>query len=467
MEEKSNQEVHILQNIENKKNVELKTRKKLKGYCRFLRNIIKEKSKSMKEIIQKRFIKWRKDALKGKIKKTVMIRISVSKEKEPKNKYQISKANPKDQSRSVNKNELKSFNINNIQRNITNLKVQKVDDFIKEDNKINHNKVNVANKYNNIEIKNISNNNNINKDKKEKEEKNINYKQINSINKNEEKKYNNDIKIDLSKYNKKNDNNNKNKITNKNENPTINTKAIKLNSENFKQIPKPNQNNIKNKPQELNKKPISNISNINVVYTSSTKKNNPNEIKTKVQNNYPIKNYQTDIKEKKNNYKSKENQTDLKDKIPKVLYRKYEGNEQYNSKPVNNIKIDLTKDSHSRQTFNKHINNKSYGNLSYDINKIQNTNIYNNNTYQGKNNNKNNNGNITNNKYSVKTDIYNNNDSSSLHSRSRKDSNAPGTIKIKKISKGGITTVIQHYSGQRRKYDNYDNNTHDINKNKK
>ena len=466
MEEKSNQEVHILQNIENKKNVELKTRKKLKGYCRFLRNIIKEKSKSMKEIIQKRFIKWRKDALKGKIKKTVMIRISVSKEKEPKNKYQISKANPKDQSRSVNKNELKSFNINNIQRNITNLKVQKVDDFIKEDNKINHNKVNVANKYNNIEIKNISNNNNINKDKKEKEEKNINYKQINAINKNEEKKYNNDIKIDLSKYNKKNDNNNKNKITNKNENPTINTKAIKLNSENFKQIPKPNQNNIKNKPQELNKKPISNISNINVVYTSSTKKNNPNEIKNKVENNYPIKNYQTDIKEKKNNYKSKENQTDLKDKIPKVLYRKCEGNEQYNSKPVNNIKIDLTKDSHSRQTFNKHINNKSYGDLSYDINNIQNTNIYNNNTYQGKNNNKNNNGNIANNKYSVKTDIYNNNDSSSLHSRSRKNSNAPGNIKIKKISKGGITTVIQHYSGQRRKYDNYDNNTHDINKKK-
>jgi len=465
MEEKSNQEVHILQNIENKKNVELKTRKKLKGYCRFLRNIIKEKSKSMKEIIQKRFIKWRKDALKGKIKKTVMIRISVSKEKEPKNKYQISKANPKEQSRSVNKNELKSFNINNIQRNITNLKVQKVDDFIKEDNKINSNKMNVGNKYNNIEIKSISNNN-ANKDKKEKEEKNMSYKQINAINKNEEKKYNNDIKIDLSKYDKKNINN-KNKITNKNENPIINTKAIKLNSENFKQIPKPNQNNIKNKPQEINKKPISNISNINVVYTSSTKKNNPNEIKNKVQSNYPIKNYQTDIKEKKNNYKAK-NQTDLKDKIPKVLYRKYEGNDQNNSRPVNNIKIDLTKDNHSRQTFNRHINNNSYGNLSYEINQIQNKNLYNNNTYQGKNNNKNNNGNIPNNKYSVKTDIYNNNnDSSSLHSRSRKDSNKPGTINIKKISKGGITTVIQHYSGQRRKYDNYDNNTHDINKNKK
>ena len=31
MEEKSNQGAHIIQNIENKKNVELKTRKKLKG----------------------------------------------------------------------------------------------------------------------------------------------------------------------------------------------------------------------------------------------------------------------------------------------------------------------------------------------------------------------------------------------------------------------------------------------------
>jgi hypothetical protein len=470
MEEKENQPINIIKNNETKENINLKTRKKVKGYCRFLRNVIKEKSKTLKQIIQKRFIKWRKDALKGKIKKTVMIRISVSKEKDPKSKYQISKANPKEQSKSVNKNELKSFNINNLPKNITNLKVQKIDDFIKEDNKINNNRVNDVKTFNNIEIKSISNVN-TNKDKNEKEDKNMIYKTGNANNKNEGNKDNKDnnnnaIKIVLSKNNKK-DNNSKNKLNNQNTTPIINPKLNKLNQENISKIPKPNQNIIKNKPQDLNKKPISNISNINVVYTSSTKKNNPNEIKNKVQSNYPIKNYQTDIKEKKNNYKAKENQTDLKDKIPKVLYRKYEGNEQYNSKPVNNIKIDLTKDSHSRQTFNKHINNKSYGDLSYDINKIQNTNIYNNNTYQGKNNNKNNNGNITNNKYSVKTDIYNNNDSSSLHSRSRKDSNAPGNIKIKKISKGGITTVIQHYSGQRRKYDNYDNNTHDINKNKK
>ena len=45
----------------------LKSKKKHKGYARFLRNVIKEKNKVLKEIIQKRFFKWRKDALKGKI----------------------------------------------------------------------------------------------------------------------------------------------------------------------------------------------------------------------------------------------------------------------------------------------------------------------------------------------------------------------------------------------------------------
>ena len=454
MEEKSNQLANVIQNIENKNNLELKTRKKLKGYCRFLRNVIKEKSKSLKEIMQNRFIKWRKDALKGKIKKTVMIRISVSREKEPKTKYQISKANPKDQSKSVNKNELKSFNINNIQRNITNLKVQNVDNLIKQDNEITNNKVNNDNKYNNIEIKTISNisNNNPNKDKKEKEEKNIIYKKINTSNKNEENKNNNVIKIDLSKYNK--NNNSKNKIINKNDKPIIIARTNKSNQENVQKIPKPNQINIRNKPQETNKKPISNISNTNIVYTSSVKKINPYEISNKAENNRTTKNYQTDIKEN----------------IPKTAFRKYEVNNHYNSKQVNNIKMDLTKGNYTRQTFNKHNKDNSYSNLSYDINKLQNLNLYNNNTYQGKNNNKNNKDNNSNYNYNynIKTDITNNYDSSSLYSRSRKSSNiTSGINSFRKNSKGGITTVIQHYSGQRRKYDNYDNNTYDVNKNKK
>ena len=151
-----------------------------------------------------------------------MIRISVSKEKPPKSKYQLGKANPKEQSKSVNKNELNSFNINNLPKNITNLKVQKVDDFINEDNKINNNKAKDVKAYNNIEIKSMSNVNTSKdkNDKKEKEDKNAFYKKINPSNpsnKNEGNKVNSDnniIKIDLNKYNKK-DNNSKNQINSK------------------------------------------------------------------------------------------------------------------------------------------------------------------------------------------------------------------------------------------------------------
>ena len=472
MEDKENQPINIVKNNETKENINLKTRKKVKGYCRFLRNVIKEKSKSLKEIIQKRFIKWRKDALKGKIKKTVMIRISVSKEKDPKSKYQISKANPKERSKSVNKNELKSFNINNLPKNITNLKVQKVDDFIKKGNKINTNKVNDVKTYNNIEIKSISNVN-TNKDKNEKE--NTIYKKVNPSNKNEGNKVNNNnvIKIDLSKYNKK-DNNSKNQINNQKATPIIKPEVNKLNKEHISKIPKQSQNIIKNKPQELNKKPISNTSNINIVYTSSTKKNNPNETNKKNENKYSTtQNYQTDIKDKMNKNKNKDNKTDLKDNIPKDLYKKYERNNQNNSRTINNIKIDLTKGNYTRQTFNnRHVkDNNSFTNPSYNDNKLQKIHLYNNNTYQRRNNDNTDNKSISN--YSIKTDInirnYNNNeDSLSVHSRPRRESNITnGDASFRKNSKGGRTTVIQHYSGQRRKYENYDNNTYDVNKNKK
>ena len=79
----------------------------------------------MKEILQNHFFKWRKDALKGKIKKAVMIRISVSREKDPKSKYPISRVKPKEQSRSVNKNNFESLNSNNPPQNINNIKNQR------------------------------------------------------------------------------------------------------------------------------------------------------------------------------------------------------------------------------------------------------------------------------------------------------------------------------------------------------
>jgi len=220
-------------------------------------------------------------------------------------------------------------------------------------------------------------------------------------------------------------------------------------------ISKKFQNQIKSILEIIFQKQIKNPYQILIIQILHThhplKKINPYEIKRKVKNNRTNKNYQTDIKEN----------------ISKTVYRKYKVKNQYNYKPTNNIKIDLTKGNYTRPTFNKHIKDNSYSNLSYDINKLQNINLYNNNTYQRKNNNKNNNNNPNYN-YNIKTDINNNYDSSSLHSRSRKGSNiTSGTVSFRKNSKGGVTNVIQHYSGQRKEYDNYDNNTYDVNKNKK
>jgi len=405
------------------KKTSLKARKKSKGYCRFLRNVIKEKAKVMKEVIQNRFFKWRRDALKGKVKKTVMIRISVSREKDPKSSYQLNKAKLKEQSKSVNKNDFKSFNINNIAKNITNLKVQNIDKIEMQDKRIND-----------IKNKNIVNKNIVDiKNKKEPE-------------KIKEQK-NNIEKPDL--QNKIND---KGKINNKIEIPKVVPKNDKMNQAKSPNIPKPNQNIVIKNPQNVNKPNIANNSNI-YVYTSSSKRNNTN----------PVKNIK-DVVDKNNNNKNV--QSDTKDKIPKDLYKKYEKYNQHTSLPVKKVEIDLTDGKYKRKTFNReNKDNNLKNNLSHDRNKPQNIYIYNNNSYQRRNNTNNDNKSLYN--YSVKTENYNN-DSSSIYTRSRKDSNfsyVPN--QMRNSSKGGITTVIQHYSGQRRKYDNYDNNNLEANKNKK
>ena len=408
------------------KNTSLKARKKSKGYCRFLRNVIKEKAKVMKEVIQNRFFKWRRDALKGKLKKTVMIRISVSREKDPKSSYQLNKAKLKEQSKSVNKNDFKSFNINNVAKNITNLKVQNIDKIKMQDKRIND----IKNK--NIVNKNIADI----KNKKEPEK-------IKELKNNKEKP-------DL--QNKIND---KSKINNKIEIPKVVPKNNKMNQAKSPNIPKPNQNIVIKNPQNVNKPNIANNSNI-YVYISSSKRNNTN----------PVKN----IKDNKNlvdkNNNNKNVQSDTKDIIPKDLYKKYEKYNQHTTLPVKKVEIDLTDGKYKRKTFNReNKDNNLKNNLSHDRNKPQNIYIYNNNSYQRRNNANNDNKSLYN--YSVKTENYNN-DSSSIYTRSRKDSNfsyVPN--QMRNSSKGGITTVIQHYSGQRRKYDNYDNNNLEANKNKK
>ena len=106
-----------------------------------------------------------------------------------------------------------------------------------------------------------------------------------------------------------------------------------------------------------------------------------------------------------------------------------------------------------------------YENLTYKKDIPQNKIIYNNNTYKRYNNNNNDNRSIYN--YSVKTENYNNEPYSS-YSYSRKQSELTyGPINGKRDLKDGITTVIQHYSGRRRKVENYDKTFNETYKKKK
>ena len=146
MEEISNGTNNLKEGSEIDKNLTLNTRKKPKGYTRFFRKVIKNKAKVMKDIIQNRFFKWRKDALKGKIKKTIMIRISVSREKDPKSKYLISKDKPKELPKSINKNDIKSININNPSQNINDIKAPRSNIFNKENNNIKNEIANIFKK---------------------------------------------------------------------------------------------------------------------------------------------------------------------------------------------------------------------------------------------------------------------------------------------------------------------------------
>ena len=199
--------------------------------------------------------------------------------------------------------------------------------------------------------------------------------------------------------------------------------------------PKPNINIDKNKQNDSNKTPILNNT---IVYTSSSKKNNQNEKKSS--------SYSKNITANNNS----KNQNKSKNTIPKDYYKKYE---VVKSSPKI-VKIDLNNERPSRRTFNGHNNDYLYENLTYKKDIPQNKIIYNNNTYKRYNNNNNDNRSIYN--YSVKTENYNNEPYSS-YSYSRKQSELTyGPINGKRDLKDGITTVIQHYSGRRRKVENYD-----------
>ena len=77
-----------LASLMNKKNIiSNNENKRQKGFTKIFRNLIKKKTNIMKNILENRFNMWKKEAFKGTfIRKTVLVRISVSRDKIDKNR---------------------------------------------------------------------------------------------------------------------------------------------------------------------------------------------------------------------------------------------------------------------------------------------------------------------------------------------------------------------------------------------
>ena len=441
----------------NSNNPPIKKEKKAKGYVRFFRDIIKKKDKLRRNILENRFQNWRKISLKGvTIKRTIMVRISISKEKDQKPKYRntfnLSVEKEKQKSKSLNKNEIKSFNkipqIAKKQNNITiktNENKNKIENKPIEKkyiiNKNNYKKINIENE----KMKKNKNDKPMNRYK----ENNINTKSRDNLRIKQEKKRIIDISSDeQSKATPKTNTNNKTKNIYhphyfKNQTSIIDntSRKIKINTN-----PKNDQVKIKDKSiNSTNTNSLLNYDNLTVIYTSSSKK--------------PVKtNYNKNIKSRDNNYSNEKNNN-------RGYHIKYEGyhdnNKKYTLIPVKAINIDLnnkskekikkeynTYESNKKITNNK--NDKSYRNNSFTHNNSINNNLYKMRTYENPKNK-----NIINNKKNNEND---NHGKYSNHT-SRRDSFSTYYQTAKKtMSREGTTTVIQHYSGVRKRFDNFDMN---------
>jgi hypothetical protein len=402
---------------QSKQNKELNKEKKPKGYVRVFRNFIKRKENNRKQIMQNCFKNWEKQILKGQIiKKKVIVRISLSREKEPKircrNRFNMEKEEKerpesikkvyksidkyKYPQKQINKKVNSQINSNDNKFNIA----KKIKDYKGKDfNKENDKKNNIINKNANV----IPENNKcieINHQKPKPAQKKINTSDritnlhpLNNFN-------NSFIEINCSK--KKNDVKNKNNYEYKKVEPV---KIItKLNTTYNKDIHE----------------------NTNIIYISSTKKN-----KTKL----PINNSNSNLKGKNN---------DNQQKDYSIKFEVYDGNnndkkiKEYNSNESRKNRT-YKKDAISSNDFAKE-NKNNY--MAYKINTYQNP----------KNTKKNNTINRGNNK-----NKFIENKNKSQHT-SKMDSNQKySNLTAKPTTKGGVTTVIQHYSGRRNQYEQFDN----------
>ena len=432
---------------------------KSKGFVKVFRNFLKKKDNSRKNVLYKRFIKWRKHIIKGsKLKKTIIVRISVSKEKDLKykNKLELEKDDEKEKSKSVNKNEVKSFN--------KNMKFNKNDSENAKDKKINdkkHKITKIDNK--NINVINIINSNNLGNFEFAKKIKN--YKGKSNDEQPNENRNKNDKLDNINKYNKNLSKNNKIvEINSEKQKPKTNINVVGENKNIFpinnlniqlteiKGSSKKNQlNNSANNSNktELKNPNITNnqrsnsftqpvkYNNVNIIFTSSSKKKkNDMSINNINKNNHFIINTNqkvNEISKNKNLSYKNNNKTDNK-KIYSVL-------------PPKVVHIDLNENKgkimneYNPYEAKKSLNNKrkiSDSNKSFSQGNKIDYNIYKRNTYQTKN----------------KKDKDNESDISGKYNR--RDKNNTYSQKTTKLSlKGGVTTVIQHYSGNRKQYQNY------------
>lgn len=437
----------------------LKDKEKPKGYTRIFRNIIKKKSEIIKNILKKRFIKWRKESLKGLIvKKTIIVRISVSREKDYKDRYKnklrLDKEREKEKSKSTNKNDIKSHNFMQpvISYNIATEKIDNIDTHkdITNDNLNIDNKMNIKN--DDIQIDNNTNNNTIEKNstninsednflkvnEKEKESnksienQNLKMKKNTLINISDEKPkstsqiYKNATDIKL-------DSNNNNKFT------KVNT--ITLNSKTYNK-------NDKQKQQDSNKKKNENYSNTIQKYNASniailsSSKNNKNDKEQKEA---------TYNKTLEINNKQKNEASNDKNEL-KGYYIKYDGfhenNNIYSSIPVKTI--NLNENEYNPYRINNNNKLSSVKNPQDDKNKSD-INLYSRRTHQMSNHKNTNN--ITSVKDISSIEKYNNYTSRNGNISSIR----PKLNTTEKTNlKGGVTTVIQHYGGRRKQYENYD-----------
>ena len=399
-------------------NKEINKEKKRKGYIRVFRNYIKKKDNNRKQIIQNCFKNWKKQLLKDHIiKKRVIVRISLSREKEPKikcrNRFNMEKEE-KERPKSIKKI------------------YESVDKFKYPQKQVNK-KVNSQ----------INNNNNDKKFNIAKKLKDYNGKDTNKQN---DKKYN---------------------IINKNTNVIPeNNKFIEINHK--KQ--KPAQKKINTNERITNLHPINSFNNTFIEINCSNKNNDIKKNNYEYKKVEPVKiitklntTYNKDINENTNITfisSTKKNKT----KLPvNNSESNLKGKNSYNAQKGNSKKSEVYDNNNNNKEIKMHNSNETRKNRTYkkdaidsnsytqENNNNNNYTFYKINTYQNpKNNKKNNTINRGNNNSN-----FNENKS---HYTSKIGSNTKySNLTAKPSSKGGMTTVIQHYSGRRSKYEQFDN----------